>query len=331
MAVNPYKLLRRAASLRSERLRLAGAWLLSRTGRRHVGVFLDPVLACNLRCRMCYFSDETRRATLHGRLDEETLNKLAQTLFPRALKLQIGCGAEPTLYGKLPAVVALGKQCGVPYISITTNGQLLNRKLMNELLQAGLDEVTLSLHGLTPATYEGMMTGAKFARLEETAALLMETKRTFPKFAIRINYTMNATNTDELALLPSFLGRLPADVVQLRPVQKIGETDWQDFSLQHIEDVYETMLVPLSQELQQKGITVLMPGPEDLQQLETPPTLLAAALQELTYCNIDPQNAAKAALPKMSFKRLLRLLLGGNKVEPEKGRGITKKLAYHIT
>lgn len=331
MAVNPYKLLRRAASLRSERLRLAGAWLLSRTGRRHVGVFLDPVLACNLRCRMCYFSDEKRRATLHGRLDKETLKTLAQTLFPRALKLQIGCGAEPTLYRKLPAVVALGKQCGVPYISITTNGQLLNRELLNELLQAGLNEVTLSLHGLTPATYEGMMTGAKFARLEETAALLKKTKRTYPKFVIRINYTMNAANTDELTLLPTLMERLPADVVQLRPVQKIGETDWQDFSLSHIEDVYDTLLIPLSQELKQKGITVLMPMPEDLQELETPPTPLAAALQELTYCNIDPQNAANATLPKMSFKRMLRLLLGGNKAKGDKGRDITKKLAYKIS
>ena len=330
MKANPYQLLRRMAAIRSPRMRLFGAWLLSVTGRRYLGVFLDPILACNLRCRMCYFSDESRHKELHGRMDVATLENVAKKLFPRALKLQIGCGAEPTLYKELPQLVALGKNFGVPYISITTNGQLLTENLLQDLLAAGLDEVTLSLHGLTQATYEDLMSGAKFARFEEVTTMLAAAKKTHPALVIRLNYTMNSRNIDELALLPDLLQRLPVDVVQLRPVQKIGDSLWQDFSLVHIEKRYEDLLQPLAEKLRAQNVTVLMPARQDLRQLDAPPTPLAAALQDLTYCNVEPQNATSVTLPRLPFSRLLKMLLGICNRKGNSAREVTKKLAYQI-
>ncbi len=93
--------------------------------RRYIGVFLDPVLACNLRCRMCFFSDDTMRAGMTGTISEERLALIEHAFFHRALKLQIGCGAEPTLYPRLAEIIARGKNAGVPYISLITNGQLI--------------------------------------------------------------------------------------------------------------------------------------------------------------------------------------------------------------
>ena len=45
-----------------------GLWLFHVLGKRYIGVFLDPVLACNFRCKMCYFSDEEKRKSLRGTL-----------------------------------------------------------------------------------------------------------------------------------------------------------------------------------------------------------------------------------------------------------------------
>ncbi len=330
MNVNPYQLLRRMAVVRSERLRLLGAWLLSVSGRRYIGIFLDPVLACNLRCRMCYFSDESRRKELHGIIDEAELDTVAERLFPHALKLQIGCGAEPTLFRQLTTVVARAKQHSVPYVSLTTNGQLLTKTLLADLLAAGLDEVTLSLHGLTPTTYEAMMPGASFARFEELVALLAEAKRTHPALVIRLNYTMNSANTDELNLLPDLLRRLPATVVQLRPVQKIGESQWTDFSLTTIKARYDTLLTPLAKTLKAQGVTVLMPTKADLEHLDAPAAPLSEALQELTYLNIEPGRGQQATLPRLSFGDLLRLLLGKKPKEEKSTHSVTKKLAYSV-
>ena len=58
-------------------------------------------MACNLRCKMCYFTDEDYVKTLKGQIKDEDLNLIAESIFGRALKLQIGCGTEPTLYKNL--------------------------------------------------------------------------------------------------------------------------------------------------------------------------------------------------------------------------------------
>lgn len=76
------------------------------------------------RCRSC---KEYARKVYHRRF-----RSYSKALFPRALRLQIGCGAEPTMSQNLLQLVKLGKQYGVKHITITTNGNLLTyEKLQN--------------------------------------------------------------------------------------------------------------------------------------------------------------------------------------------------------
>ena len=98
---------------------------------------------------MCYFSDEEKRKKMRGNLSYEEIEAIAKSLFHRALKLQIGCGAEPTLHKDLVKIIALGKQHQVPYISLTTNGNLLTKETLIVDVENGLDELTLSAHGFT--------------------------------------------------------------------------------------------------------------------------------------------------------------------------------------
>lgn len=98
---NIYNLFRIASRIRSQRLKLLGIYFLHMTRQRYLGVFIDPILACNFRCRMCYFSDGEKRKTLKGSLAFQDIEAISKSLYHRALKLQIGCGAEPTLYKDL--------------------------------------------------------------------------------------------------------------------------------------------------------------------------------------------------------------------------------------
>ena len=96
--------------------------------------------------------------------EEDDIELIAETIFKRALKLQIGCGTEPTLYKGLAKIVALGKQYKVPYISITTNANLLDEAKIETLLKAGLDEFTISLHGVHKESYEAFMKKASYEK-----------------------------------------------------------------------------------------------------------------------------------------------------------------------
>ena len=109
-----YRLFRLFGKLPGTRLKLAALYGLHVTGRRYLGVFLDPVLACNFRCRMCYFSDEAYRREARGVMSMDDYRRVAGALFRRTLKLQLGCGAEPTLYKELGELVRLAKRDAMP-------------------------------------------------------------------------------------------------------------------------------------------------------------------------------------------------------------------------
>ena len=146
-----YKLLRLNRLVKNHRVKFLGLWALHKLNMRYLAVYLDPVMACNLRCKMCYFTDPDFVKGIRGAgyFSAQEAERLGQVFFGRALKLQIGCGTEPTLYKDLPSLVRLGKRYRVPYISLTTNANLLTRELIEELVEAGLDEFTISLHGVT--------------------------------------------------------------------------------------------------------------------------------------------------------------------------------------
>ena len=177
MTRNIYNILRLDTQIKSRRLKLLGIWLFHVLGKRYIGVFLDPVLACNFRCKMCYFSDEEKRKSLRGTLKYEEIEAIAGSLFHRALKLQIGCGAEPTLHKDLVKIIALGKQYNVPYVSLTTNGNLLTKEQLAVAVENGLDELTLSAHGFTRETYEHLMTNGKFNLFRRLLADVAEIKK----------------------------------------------------------------------------------------------------------------------------------------------------------
>ena len=335
-----YRLMKYARRVKSPRLKMLGLWLMHVCRRRYLGLFFDPVLACNLQCRMCYFSDPERRKTLHGVMPIERVRQLADGLFHRALKLQIGCGAEPTLYKNLEEVVRLAKQKQVPYVSITTNGNLLTTEKLETLIAAGLDEMTLSVHGLKPTTYETLMQGAKFGRFLSLLESIKAVKQEHPAFKVRINYTMNTDNVDDLALFPEVFRDVPIDVLQLRPVQKIGNSAYTDFSTDHILDVYNSIIAPLVMHCKALGITCLVPSKDAVSALpdDTPP--LEKAVYDMTYCNIEPTGwNENYDLDHDTFetysrrthraRRMLKMVFCGAEKD-NGGKGKTKKMIYDV-
>ena len=294
--MNLYKLMKMAVGHGlPQPVKLAVLAAMFRLRRRTAGVFLDPVLACNLRCRMCYFSDPVRRASMKGIISDNQLNECAKAIFPYALKLQIGCGAEPTLYPRLEEIIILGRQYGVPYISLTTNGQLIGtgRCSLETLVLAGLNELTLSLHGTTREVYENLMPGADFDTFGKLTAEIARVKPLFPDFRLRVNYTVNSLNIHDLKGDKFWKlwheGGMP-DIVQLRPVQKIGESDWQDFDPQPLIDNYDESIGAIAAECARRGITCIAPTRDQIEAVAGDQDETAALIEELTYVYVSPES-----------------------------------------
>lgn len=278
-----------------DRVKLLGLWAFMVARRRMIGVFLDPVLACNLRCKMCYMSDPEARKPMRGqRMTAGQLDHIATALFPYALKLQIGCATEPTLYPDLEGIVRRARVAGVPYISLTTNGKCIahGKPDLGALVDAGLNELTLSLHGTTKEVYENLMPGAKYEELQQLTRIIADVKRVHPAFKVRVNYTINSANIHDLEEDKFWSlwqpGGLP-DIIQLRPVQEMGQTEWNDFDLTPLKEHYHTTIGAIRRRCSETGITIIAPELTQLDEVATDQTFTQALFKEITYCYVSPE------------------------------------------
>lgn len=291
-----YRLLKLVTKIKSPRVKIFGLWAMHILRRRYIGVFLDPVMACNLRCRMCYLSAPGHKfptSPEQVRMDTQTLKYVEETFFPYALKLQIGCSTEPTLYRNMEEIVKAAKSRGIPYISLTTNGQLLTESSLRSLVESGLNEITLSVHGFKKEIYEDMMKGARFDNFLSLIASLKEIKKDYPGFKVRLNYVINADNIRSLGRMYEVLDGLCPDVVQLRPIQKLGESSYSNFSLEEIKAAYDEVIVPILDRCKEDGTICLCPSKKNLDSFSEDYDPMADYLEELTYYYISPSGVNK--------------------------------------
>lgn len=257
--MNIYKLLKLNRIIKNHRIKFFGLYLLHKFKKRYLSVNLDPVMACNLRCKMCYFTDEDYVKTLKGQFQDEEIEQVAKVIFKRALKLQIGCGTEPTLYKNLTRIVALGKMYKVPYISLTTNANLLTKDKIEALLKAGLNEFTISLHGVTKESYEGFMKKASYEKFHNAFNAFVELRSDYD-FKVRINYTFNKDNFYELSEIFNHFDGKSFDILQIRPIQNIGNTEYNDFDLDPLRADYPALIKTIKESCKTHNIILLAPG-----------------------------------------------------------------------
>ncbi len=283
--MNIYKLLQLNRKIKSHRIKFLGLYLLHKLNKRYLAVNLDPVMACNLRCKMCYFTDADYVKTLKGQFKDEDLDQVAKAIFGRALKLQIGCGTEPTLYKNLVKIVQLGKSYHVPYISITTNANLLTKENIEPLLKAGLNEFTISLHGVTKETYEGFMKKASYEKFHNAFKAFAELKQTYD-FKVRINYTFNKDNFYELEQFFDHFDPASFDILQVRPIQKIGNTEYNDFDISSLTDDYPSLISSIRATCKANDIVLLAPNSLAELSKENQSSLIF----DYTFCYISPNK-----------------------------------------
>ncbi len=125
-------------------------------------VIIDVANICNFRCNFCFQSVD--KSSLHDMgfkpkvmdlgLFKETINKVKE--FPEQIKrMYLFAHGESLLNKNLPDMIAYAKeQDAAKVIQITTNGSLLNPDLNMKLIKAGLDELRISIEGLSAEKYK---------------------------------------------------------------------------------------------------------------------------------------------------------------------------------
>ena len=283
-----YRLLKLNRLIKNHRIKLFGIWILHILKLRHLNVNLDPTLACNIRCKMCYFSDPNNVVENSKKLTIAEIQRIASFVFSQTIKLQIGSAAEPTISKHFVEIVEMAKnKYHIPDVSMSSNGNLLNKSTIAALIDAGLDEIILSMHGVHRKTYEFFMKHASYDKFMETLGLFEQLKKEKKKDKpqIRINYTVNEDNLADLNDFFEVMSKFSISTLQIRPIRELGNSEYHNFSIENKIPEFKKIVETLKIQCKQHKVLLMSP---DLDNLASDEANTSSLIMDAVYRYISP-------------------------------------------
>lgn len=136
---------------------------------------LESTSACNLKCTFCW-ANEMRDDG--GFFDMELyLKVLAEGAEYGLCAIKYNLRGEPLLHPKLSEMIVQAKDAGVIDIFFNTNGLLLTETKINQLIDAGLNRLTVSFEGYEKDFYEKYRVGSDYDKVVANVKLFQKIKR----------------------------------------------------------------------------------------------------------------------------------------------------------
>ncbi|MBF0625901.1 MAG: SPASM domain-containing protein [Magnetococcales bacterium] len=208
-----------------------------------IAILIDPANACNFRCAFCPTGDldllksiDRPKGVMDMGLYRRIIDGLADMVARSGRKLRrIGLykDGEPLLNKHLPEMVAYAKQRQVAEaISITTNGSLLTRDRAVALLEAGLDDVMVSVEQVSDVGYRAVtrIYADYAAIIDNVRGLFEEKQRINPAFHLHVKIADTGLSPEERQRFERDFGPI-ADSLEIGQLFGWADADHKDFTM----------------------------------------------------------------------------------------------------
>jgi len=202
-------------------------------------IYVEPTNRCNLQCVTCirHVWDEP-----FGDMDWSVYRMLIDGLadFPEAKTVAFAGLGEPLLHARFPEMVRLAHERGLR-TEMTSNARLLTPEMARRLLDAGLDQFTVSIDGATSEAYETIRPGASLEQLIANVAMLyrMSAVDKMAPIRIGIEFVAMKRNIRELPEMGYIARRIGASFILVTNVLPYT-ADLQDEILYNVKpSLYE--------------------------------------------------------------------------------------------
>jgi len=185
-------------------------------------IFAETTSACNLKCKIC---PRTKGNTLIGYMNFELFKKIideANNYGPRTFSLHLF--GEPLLAPNFSKMVRYIKKVNKNNtIILTTNGTMLNRKIIQAIVKAPVDKIAISFTSATKNNYEKITSLDKLETVEKNVLDLIEFKKLkkAAKPHIYVRMILNKNNKNEKKLFKDKWKNQPL-IVEVRPAHNYG-------------------------------------------------------------------------------------------------------------
>jgi Fe-coproporphyrin III synthase len=153
-------------------------------------VIWNLIRRCNLTCKHCYSISADK--DFPGELSTKEVFHVMDDLKAFGVPVLILSGGEPLLHPDIFAIAQRAKAMGF-YLSLSSNGTLINEANIEAIVKVGFDYVGISLDG-TPATHD------QFRRCQGAFEKALQGVRWCQLYGIKvgIRFTLTQDNVDEL-------------------------------------------------------------------------------------------------------------------------------------
>jgi len=215
---------------------------------------IETSRVCNARCPFCAI-DQWDKSTpvMKDSLFEKIVSELKE--YSHWIEfVAIQRAGEPLLDKKIAKRVQALKEIGIKKVSLSTNASLLTEKKAQELLEAGLDELMLSIDAVEKKRYEMMRVGLNFeAVVRNIQSFFTLRDKIRPKLIVRVRGVSfhelnNSQHRKELQDWEDFWETLrkPQDRIYMKRAHNWGnQKNWDDHTPQY-DEVFHPCIIPWS-------------------------------------------------------------------------------------
>jgi len=166
-----------------------------------VDVIAEAANICNLRCTMCFQSDPAlpvSKTTKVPLMSMDTFKKITDESAKYWLPaLKLSWRGESLLNPNFTDMIRYAKAKGILEVTSLTNGTLLDEKMCREIVGAKLDQLVISIDGITKETYESIRIGADYDRVIGNLHNMLSIRGKSRKPFIRLQFTESDINRHE--------------------------------------------------------------------------------------------------------------------------------------
>jgi len=151
-----------------------------------LGVDIGTTNLCNAACIMCPHSKLKKMGTMDMKLYKKIIDNCARL----DIKLiTLSFFGEPFLDKKIIEKIKYAKEKGMN-VGFYSNASLLTEKLAKDVVEAKLDNITISFDGATKKTYERIRKNLKFEATKKNILNLINIKKKLNKKSPKINLVL---------------------------------------------------------------------------------------------------------------------------------------------
>lgn len=189
-------------------------------------VSVEPAAVCRLKCPECpvgrrdnvITSSRDHERFMPREVWERTLSEIRKTAFIVQFYFQ----GEPLLNKDLPQMIREAHEAGL-YTIVSTNAQALTQPLAEQLVDAGLDRIIISMDGLSDESYNAYRIGGSLEKCKAALQYLRKAKNGKP--IIELQCLRLRSNEHEWTQFKRVYKELGADLLVFKTAQLYDYAD----------------------------------------------------------------------------------------------------------